>query len=278
MPTTTTRLATTADLPAWAVWLACALTLVSLAMLVVEMRRRGGGAILATGIVALAALLLAVLRPVRIAARESVVGPRVVVLADTSRSMALAGDGSGPRRETRDAVIAQLVKEAATARIATFGFAEGTPKPFSLGGGDGGDASARGGRSDLAAAIRAVAAMPEERPAAIVVVSDGRLDDPPEGAARAALADLGETLRAPVHTIATTRRALPDASVRRVGNAGAAVAHVPSPSASRSAAPAASRARSSPSARASSARTALPPCWPRAWRTSRTAWRRWTSR
>ncbi len=84
-------------------------------------------------------------------------------------------------------------------------------------------------RSDLAAAIGALAASPDERPAAIVVVSDGRLDDPPEGTPEESLHAFGDELHVPIHTIATSRTSPPDASVRRVAAAGAAVAHVPMP-------------------------------------------------
>src|SRR5687768_3469548 len=100
----TTHFAISSDLPAWGKILALLLVTSSFGMLLVEMRRRERGAlaIVATGVVALAALLLAILRPVRIAARESVVGPRVVVLADTSRSMALPSDGSETRQVVRD--------------------------------------------------------------------------------------------------------------------------------------------------------------------------------
>lgn len=230
MPNVTIRLATSSDLPSWAIVAACVLALASLVLLLVEMRRRerGGAAIVASGLIAIAALLAAVLRPVRIAARESVVGARVVVLADASRSMALrdpgAGGGATTRREVRDRALAALVKAAPDARLLPLAFSDGPPRPL----GDLG-AAAAGARSDLAAAIRALASSPEERPAAIVVVSDGRLDDPPEGAPKEALAALGETLHVPVHTVATTRAAPADASVRHVANAGAAVAHVPLP-------------------------------------------------
>ncbi len=228
----TTHLAPSADLPSWAGLLAVALALLSLALLVVEMRRRerGGAAILASGIVALAALVLAVLRPVKVAARESVVGARVVVLADMSRSMALS-DGARTRREARDEAVAELGKIAKDARLLVLGFGEGAPTPFLQGKTD--DALARASssasRSDLAAAIRAVQSSPEERPAALIVVTDGRLDDPPEEASEATLRSLGDAMHVPIHTIATTRAVPADASVRRVAAAGAAVAHVPLP-------------------------------------------------
>ncbi len=225
----TSHLAPSADLPSWAGVLAVALVLVSLGLLLAEMRRRerGGVMILASGVLALVALLAAVLRPVRIAARESVVGARVVVLADASRSMALK-DGGAARREARDKALAQLARIGKDARITVLGFGDGAPRPLATGAGAD-DANARAPRSDLAAALRALAAAPDERPAAVVVVSDGRLDDPPEDAPAAALQALGEGLHVPVHTVATTRAAPADASVRRVAAAGAAVAHVPLP-------------------------------------------------
>jgi uncharacterized membrane protein len=203
-----THLASSSDLPSWAVVIALALSLVSLALLSIELRRRerGGLAIVATGLFAVSGLLLAVLRPVRIAARESLVGARVVVLSDASRSMALTGDGRA-RSEARDHAVQALEKVSKDARLTVTSF-------------DG---------SDLAAAIRAIHASSDERPRAIVVVSDGRLTDPPEEASRDALSALGATLGVPIHTIATTRESPPDASIRRVAAAGAAVAHVPLP-------------------------------------------------
>jgi uncharacterized membrane protein len=230
-----TRLGASADLPPWAVWLACALAVASIALLFVEMRRRerGGLAIAASGLLAVAALLAAVLRPARVTSRDTTVGARVVVLADASRSMALAGDDGRPRRDARDAAVEALRKRDDRARFVVLGFGEGPPVPLATTsgapGGEDREASSRGRRSDLGTALRALAASPEERPAAIVVVSDGRLDDPPEGASDAALRSLHDVLRIPIDAVATTRIAPADASVRRVSTAGAAVAHVPLP-------------------------------------------------
>src|SRR5277367_3498281 len=128
----TTRFAPTSDLPTWAVVLACTLALASFALLLVEMRRRerGGVLIVGTGLVAVTALLLAVLRPVKIAARESVVGARVVVLADASRSMALPGDNGAARVGKRDEAIASLQKNARDARMLVLGFGDGAPRPL----------------------------------------------------------------------------------------------------------------------------------------------------
>ena len=232
-----THLGASADLPPWAVVLACALAATSFVLLLVELRRhaRGRLAIAATGLLAVAALLAAVLRPARVSARASTVGARVVVLADASRSMALAGDDGRPRRVARDEAVARLLKSGQNARFVVLGFGDGPAAPLADSAGDasnangGEEASARAPRSDLGAALRALAASPAERPAAIVVVSDGRLDDPPAEASDASLRALGNAMRVPIDTIATTRAVPADASVRRVSAAGAAVAHVPLP-------------------------------------------------
>ena len=225
----TTRLAGSADLPPWLVAVALLLGVLSLVLLVLEMRRRerGGLAIFVSGVLATVALVLAVMRPVRIAAKESVVGARVVILADTSRSMALPELGGGTRADVRDRAIQTLEAHAGDARVRVLGFGDGPLAPLDAAGGRV-DAN-RSGRTDLVAALRAIASSPEERPRAIVVVSDGRLDDPPEGVTRDALRVIAASVGVPVHTIATTREAPKDASVRKVASAGAAVAHVPFP-------------------------------------------------
>ncbi len=225
-----TRLAVNGDLPVWAVVLACLLVAVSLGVLVfVELRRRerGGLAIVATGLVALAALLLAVIRPVRIAARESVIGAKVVVLADASRSMALPQENKEPRRAAETRALEALAKRSKDARLTVLGFGDGAPLPLAAKEGEAGRTDLP--RSDLTTALRALATSADEHPQAVVVVSDGRLDDPGEGASKEALQALGRDLKVAVHTVATTREAPADASVRRVSAAGAAVAHVPLP-------------------------------------------------
>jgi uncharacterized membrane protein len=225
-----THLGASADLPPWAVLVACALAATSLVLLLVEVRRHSQEkiAVVASGLLAVAALLGAVLRPARVSARENPVGARVVVLADASRSMALAGDDGRPRSAIRDEAIARLAKSGQNARLVVLGFGEGPPGPLPDAS-SGEEASAREPRSDLTAAMRALAASPAERPAAVVVVSDGRLDNPPAEASDATLRALGDELRIPIDTIATTRAVPADASIRRVSAAGAAVAHVPLP-------------------------------------------------
>ena len=227
-----TRLAVNGDLPLWAAIAACVLALASLGVLLLwELRRRerGGPSIVLTGVVAVAALLLAVARPVRIAARESVIGAKVIVLADVSRSMALPQNGKSPRADVRDTAVAEIAKRSKEARLGVVAFGDGAPFPFATKPGEPPSVQSTLPRSDLTSALRALAASAEERPQAIVVVSDGRLDDPGEDAPLEQLQALGRDLKVPIHTVATTPAAPADASVRRVSAAGAAVAHVPLP-------------------------------------------------
>lgn len=223
------HLGPSADLPQWAIVLACALAITSFGTLLVELRRgeRGRSAVVITGLLAMVTILAAVVRPARITASETLVGARVVVLADESRSMALAGDGNQTRNEVQDDVIARLRRGTGRdARLEVLGFGDGPPTPL---GAVGSQRVKQASHSDLGTALRALAASSDERPAAIVVVSDGRLDDPPEGASSAVLRGLDEQLRVPIHTVAVAKAAPPDASIRRITASGAAVAHVPLP-------------------------------------------------
>jgi uncharacterized membrane protein len=245
----TTELAPSGDLAPPYVILAAVLALVSVALLLVELRRSRGArlGVAATGLFAAAALLCAVLRPVAITSTGSRVGPRVVVLADASRSIDLPGLGGGTRREAEARALADLEKRGAEVRLSGLTFGQGPASPLvangpSLGGANAGQDASAGGegrlaaamrlarpmrRSDLAGAIESVARAADERPAAIVVLSDGRLDRPGDTqAGEATRLSLG-ALEVPVHTVALATDAPKDASVRAVKAAGAAVAHQP---------------------------------------------------
>ena len=105
-----TRVGATADLPLWIALLAIALAVVSFALLLVEQGRRDrpDWKLATTGMAATVTLLAAVLRPALFSVRETVVGAHVLVLADTSRSMALT-DGSGKTRaDVRDGILDEL--------------------------------------------------------------------------------------------------------------------------------------------------------------------------
>lgn len=220
-----THLAASADVPSWVTVLAAVAALIGLGLLLFELRRRAGSrlGVAVTGMLAVVALVVAVVRPVRVAERATRVGPRVWLLVDRSRSMALAGDDGKPRDDRARAIVDAFAKGHPEARVASYAFGDGPPSAYAPEG------PATMPRSDLATALRTLGTTAEERPQAVVVVSDGRLDDPPPGAPEAALKELAAPLGAPVHTIAAAARELPDASVRRVSAIGAAVAHVPLP-------------------------------------------------
>jgi uncharacterized membrane protein len=225
--------------------LACALGIVSVLLLAAEIvrgrrDRRAALRIGLSGALAVAGLLAAVMRPVGITSKGSLVGPKVVVLADASRSIDLPGLG-GTRRHAVETALAELQKRSGEVRYSVLGFGDGAPTPVDagasgLGGRSPSDASAQAPpsfrarpllRSDLDAALESIARAADERPAALVVLSDGRLDRPGEtGAGEAVKAALG-ALSVPVHTVSLADAAPPDASIRKVLAAGAAVAHQP---------------------------------------------------
>src|SRR5689334_8550537 len=191
----TTSLAPSGDLSTSYQILAAILALVSLGLLALELRRSRGSrlAVFATGALASIGLLCAVLRPVAISSKGSLVGPRVVVLADASRSIDLPSSSGQTRRAEEAKAVAELEQRGSEVRLFGLAFGKGAPEP--LGGakpGAGSTAEAQAPadgrlagalkttkplpRSDLLGAIESVARAADERPAAIVVLSDGRLD------------------------------------------------------------------------------------------------------
>lgn len=192
-------------------------------VLVVELvrRKRAERAIVASGLLAVLALSLALFRPVRVKAKSSVVGPRVVILVDRSRRLALP-DGSSTREAHAAEVVKELSRVFSQARVSVLGFAEGDPQPLRK------DAQvAREDDSDLARALGFLGHAPGERPAAVVVVSDGQLTRPGPDASDAEIEGIVKELGVPVHTVGLVKSAPRDAAVRRVFYAGAAVAHQP---------------------------------------------------
>ena len=83
--------------------------------------------------------------------------------------------------------------------------------------------------NSLAEHIADLTARREEPAAAVVVVSDGRLDDPPEGSSKESLASLSERIGVPISTVAVTEKVHDDASIRRVSTSGAVLAHAAFP-------------------------------------------------
>jgi uncharacterized membrane protein len=225
-----TSLALSVDLARPLLVAALGLGALALVLLVFDVRRARGtsarrAAVGASGAVAVALFVLALLRPAYVTARGLRVGPRVVLLLDASRSMDLP-DGSATRASSAPLVISALEKHAAGPRLSVLRFGEGAPRETSA-------RERRGGlgaplrKSDLSTAIDALARAADERPTAIVVLSDGRLDRPGSASPGESLREALGSLRAPVHTVPATREEPADASIRRVVASGAAVAHQP---------------------------------------------------
>lgn len=222
-----TRWSLSSDLSRPLAYAALAFALVSIVLLVLELRRRRGtqsGLVFASGVLATLLLTAAVLRPLSIASRGSLVGPKVIALVDRSRSMDLLGD-EGSRSRTAAAGADALKRLASDARITWLGFGDGAPTPLDVSS----ESASSAHRSDLVAALSSLARAADERPQAIVVVSDGRLDRPGAEATGAAVKAALGSLDVPVHTVSVAREAPKDASIRSVRAAGAAVAHQPFP-------------------------------------------------
>ncbi|MBK9259266.1 MAG: hypothetical protein IPM54_05460 [Polyangiaceae bacterium] len=239
----TTSFAASGDLSSTYQIAASALVLLSLILLAIELRRSRASrlSVFISGVFAALALLCAVLRPVAIQGKGSFVGPRVVVLVDGSRSIDLPIAPGKTRRDEAIRALGELEKRGGEVRFSSLTFGKGSPQP--LGAASSGPAesappiegrfgpalrSARPmSQSDLASAIEAVSRAADERPAAIVILSDGRLDRPSDVQPGETIkASLG-TLDVPLHTVALATEAPQDASVRLVRAAGAAVAHQP---------------------------------------------------
>ncbi len=215
------------DLPSWLPWTAAAIVVLGLVLLVVELgraREARRGRVAVTALLAAAALLGAVLRPQRLRAREVSLAPRVVVLVDRSRSMALAANDRADGEARIDVAerVARELRGRLGGRVEVLSFGAGTPRPDPLEEAKGKSVLARAGQasSDLRGAIASIAERHDDPPAAVVVVSDGRVEAGELAEHRAPF---------PIHAVAIGDGSPKDASIRAVKLAGAAVAHQPLP-------------------------------------------------
>lgn len=220
----TERISITEDLSSTALVLAALLLGIWVVTLALELfrSRRIAIRVLLSGGIALLGLACAVLRPVQVKAKGSIVGPRVVLMVDQSRRLLLP-DGDTTRRARAEAAVASLKRAFSKARVQAFGFAESEPTP--LGGAE--TAQLREDDSDLARALAWLARAPGERASAVIVMSDGRLTRPGAEASDSELERLVRELGVPVHAVSLVPSAPPDAAVRQVFSAGSAVAHQP---------------------------------------------------
>lgn len=183
-------------------------------------RERFGSLIALTGFMAALFVGATILRPAHVSQRGSVVGSKVAVLIDGSRRLLLP-DGEGTRRQHAREAVAVLEKHFRNARLEVLSFGEDGLRPYS----DRSKPEELSADSDLVRALDALAESAGERPAAVVIVSDGRLAQPSANLDDAALERAVKGLGVPLHTVNVARTTPKDASVRGVRAAGAAVAH-----------------------------------------------------
>ncbi len=223
-------LALAEGVPPATLWAVALLGLLSLGFLAIERRLRegnGGRWLFLTGLLALSFLSASVLRPARVNTRGVSVGAKVVVLVDESRRLLLPSDGK-TRRELALSAAQDIAKHYASARVSLRGFGAGELRPLNVQDALAHPSAAElSDETDLSGALSALAQEPGERPKAIVVVSDGRFARPTANADDAALRELSTSVGAPIHTVAVTERAPPDASIRSIRTSGATVAHQP---------------------------------------------------
>ncbi|MBI2392369.1 MAG: hypothetical protein HYV09_22475 [Deltaproteobacteria bacterium] len=199
---------------------AVVVALAGLVLLVIELRRAREAPrmlVVSTGVLAALTLVLAVMRPHKLRAREINVAPRVVVLVDRSRSMALSStaDPEGrPRIDVAQEVVEKL-RKGPFGRVDVFALGATSGVREHAGGGTP-LSRADGAASDVASAIRALGDRHDDPPAAIIVVSDGRIE----------VGDVAERKIGPtLHAVAVGEASPPDAAIRAVRFAGTAVAH-----------------------------------------------------
>lgn len=205
--------------------LVCGTALVAAALLLFELRGRGGRrrVLATTGLLGITLVVAAILRPVSVTSRGTLAGPRVLVLVDQSRRLDLPASTGGTRRAAAERAVAEVRRRLRGARLEVFGFGDGPPLPWSEG-----EQEARAqGESDLEEAISTLSRQAAERPGALVVVSDGRLSRPSDRVQREALRKAVDGFGVPVHTVAIEQREPRDASIRALHTAAAAVAHQP---------------------------------------------------
>lgn len=208
------------DLAPWASVATLVLVVASVTLLVFEARRRGRhlALLIGTGVIAALCVAGAVCRPVVVQAKVAPFGPRVVALVDDSRRAQLPV-GETRRKAVASAAVDAIAAHFEGARLSVHGFADDDLRGFDS------NVEGTGSTSDLLSALTAVMKAPGEQPSSIVVVSDGRWARPGENVDEGELrALLGET-RVPVHAVSVLEQAPPDASIRHIRAAGAAVAH-----------------------------------------------------
>jgi uncharacterized membrane protein len=217
------------DLPDWAL-VAGGLLLVSylvFAILDTRVGTRRRRLLLATDVLSVLLVAAVVLRPMFVTATSTPFGARVAVLVDGSRRLDV-NSGSTTRAEAARRVVAELESHFRGTRLSFYEFGRGPLHPLRH------DAVGEpahepfvedSGQSDLTGALEQLENQLGERPAAVVVVSDGRVMRPAANAEPAAFAVPSALRGTVVHAVDVGGKAPPDASVLAIETSGTAVAH-----------------------------------------------------
>ena len=175
------------------------------------------------GVMAYLALTMALLRPVTLVRKGRTIGPKVTILVDASRRLSLASNGRTRAKQAAGAV-AKLLEHFQSARVDLATFGDGGARILS-GPSQLTNAMGSSEASDLIAALNNLVDSAGERPASIVVVTDGRLTRPDS-----IESIIGNLLPAalkgvPLYGVDIGGDAIPDASIRTLSALGQAVAH-----------------------------------------------------
>jgi uncharacterized membrane protein len=169
----------------------------------------------------------AMLRPTWVTAQSTPLGQSVAVLVDSSRRLQVK---SGATTRAQDALKAMQNIQArfAETRLSFFEFGRGPLRPIRNDGRrirEDDDAFDASGQSDLTLALDQLREQLGEKPAAVIVVSDGRLSRP-DGTSESSGFRVPNALRGTVvHAVDVGGNAPADASILAVETSGNAVAH-----------------------------------------------------
>ena len=212
------------DIPVWLSGVLFVVVLIAIVRLVaLTYSRKAPKAFVITGLLGYLLLTVAALRPVKLVRRGRAVGPKVMILVDSSRRLELPTESSTRIRLAESAVSA-LLRHFHSARVSVAMFGEGAasvleaPELVSK-------SLAKTSTSDLVTGLNSLLDIAGERPAAVVVVSDGRFTRPYSADALVSSALPVAITGIPVHSVDVGGQVQPDASIRTVDSLGEAVAH-----------------------------------------------------
>jgi len=214
------------DIPGWLSLVILTLVVAAIARLVaISYTRKASIAFIATGAIGYVLLSMAALRPEKLVRHGRAVGPKIIVLVDGSRRLQIQSKKSTRVALARSAV-GSLVQHFRSTRVSVATFGEGAAKvlksPDSIS-----ESLGKFPTSDLVAALNSVMDISGERPAAIVVVSDGRLTRPYSVDAVSSSSIPSEIAGIPIHSVNVGGEPQPDASIRSIDSLGEAIAHQP---------------------------------------------------